>query len=439
MKKLLLMTAVCFMAFGFACNSEPDNTPSNKHFNITSKDLFIVGAEGGNVAITYTISDPVAGATVEVNCSEAWLSFDSSMEGVIIASVSANATFETRTATVELTYDSEVANVTIMQSESAGNNQQPGNGDVLFAAEHLNGYYYGQLYAEEFGEVADRYVVMLSDKGVNNAGQAFPDATYYYIDTFAPVATNEAPYRIAVGTYTFDAQNSGRPFTFTAKNSRLMHTTQDDVVETFFTAGEMFVTETSITLNVTVNGKAHTVTYSGDMTLQDVSNNNNDDDDPTTGQENEAKSTYTSDYEITFPGEHRAKWMYEGDYWRVGYSNYTIMIMNKSNGTVFGDTLQLDIITDDTNTDGDFYGKYECSYKAGKNIMMAGFGQGITPVGSWLIEYGSGGMSNYAMLIKGNVEIIDNGNGTSTIILDAYDCKNNHITCNWTGIIEDGN
>ncbi len=175
------------------------------------------------------------------------------------------------------------------------------------------------------------------------------------------------------------------------------------------------------------------------MTLQDVSNNNNNDDDPTTGQENEAKSTYTSDYEITFPGEHRAKWMYEGDYWRVGYSNYTIMIMNKSNGTVFGDTLQLDIITDNTNTDGDFYGKYECSYKAGKNIMMAGFGQGITPVGSWLIEYGGGGMSNYAMLIKGNVEIIDNGDGTSTIILDAYDCKNNHITCNWTGIIEDGN
>lgn len=437
MKRLLFMTAACFMALGIACNPEPDNTPTNKHLTITSKDLVIIGAEGGNVAITYTISDPVAGATVEVNCTETWLSFDRSMEGVIITNVAANNTSETRTATIELTYDNETGSVTIMQSESGGNNQQPGNSDVMFAAEHLNGYYYGQLYVEEFGEVADRYVVMLSDKGMNNAGQAFPDATYYYIDAFAPVATNGAPYRIAEGTYTFDAQNTGKPFTFTAENSRLMQTTQDDVVETFFTAGEMLVTENSITLNVTLNGKSHTVTYSGDMTLRDVSDDTGNNNDPTTGQEKEAKSTYTSDHEITFPGEHRAKWIYEGDYWRVGYANYTIMIMNKSNGVVSGDTLQLDIITDDTNNDGDFYGKYTCSYNAGKNVMMAGFGQGITPVGSWLIEYGAGGMSNYAMLISGNVEIIDNGNGSSTVILDAYDCKNNHITCNWTGVIEE--
>lgn len=442
MKKLLLMAAVCFMAFGIACNPEPDNTPSNKHLNITSKDLVIVGAEGGNVAITYTISDPVAGATVEVNCAEAWLSFDSSMEGVIITTVAANSTSEARTATVELTYDSEVANVTIMQSESAGGNQ-PGGSNVSFAAESLDGYYYGQRYVEDYGVEADRYVVMLSDKGLNNAGQAFPNATYYYIDAFAPIATTGAPYRVAVGTYTFDAQNSGKPFTFTAENSRLMKTNDEDVDETFITGGEMFVTENSITLTVTIDGKTHSVTYSGDMTLRDVSEDNGgsggNGDDPTTGNDKEAQSTLTADHVITFPDSPRAKWIYEGDYWQCGYTNYTIMIMNKYNGSVTGDTLQLDLIASHNEKNGNIYGKYNCSYTPGKSVMMAGFTDYMSrPVGCWYFDYKNAvSYNNYAMLIDGSVEIIDNGDGTSTVILDAYDCKNNHITCNWTGVIEE--
>mgnify|MGYP005606768969 FL=1 len=153
-----------------------------------------------------------------------------------------------------------------------------------------------------------------------------------------------------------------------------------------------------------------------------------------------AKTTLTSDHNVVFEGEHRVKWVYEGDYWQTGYSNYTIMMMNKYNGYVYGDTLQLDIITDNTSKDGDFYGTYKCSYSAGKGVMMAGFTNDYAmAVGTWLFDYvnGGGAYNGYAMIIEGSLTISDAGNGNSTIVLDAYDCLGNNITCNWTGVIEE--
>jgi hypothetical protein len=182
----------------------------------------------------------------------------------------------------------------------------------------------------------------------------------------------------------------------------------------------------------------------GDLALEDVSEENGDNggnDDVTGGQDGEAQSTLEGDRHVTFDGEHRAKWGYEGDYWQTGYSNYTIYIMNKSGGYVYGDTLQFDLITDNNSTDGKFAGKYTISDKPGKLVMMAGFtNKYAQAVGSWFYEYGGGsasGYKNYAMIKKGSAEFIDNGDGTHTVILDGYDFKGNKITCNWTGVIEE--
>ena len=117
------------------------------------------------------------------------------------------------------------------------------------------------------------------------------------------------------------------------------------------TDATMVVSENSITLVATINGNVHKVTFVGDLTLEDINDDDSGDDNDEQG---EAQSTLESDRHVTFDGEHRAKWGYEGDYWQVGYSNYTIFIMNKSNGYVIGDTLQLDIITDNQSKEGDF-------------------------------------------------------------------------------------
>ena len=35
------------------------------------------------------------------------------------------------------------------------------------------------------------------------------------------------------------------------------------------------------------------------------------------------------------------------------------------------------------------------------------------------------------------IVVQDNGDGTHTVKLNAYDCLGNNITCNWTGVIEE--
>ena len=333
---------------------------------------------------------------------------------------------------------------TLVFTQAAGNNG--GNvgdkADVEFKAQSMDGYYYG----EKYGEGADRYAFFLSDQGLNNGGQAYTNGTYYYIDCFAPATKSTS---LPLGTYTFDGSNDGSnggvAYSIT-NNSQLILTT--DNVETSqsikMTDATMTVSANSITLVATINGEVHKVTFNGDLSLEDVSEENGNDggdDDITGGQDGEAQSTLTTDRHVTFDGEHRAKWGYEGDYWQTGYSNYTIYIMNKSGGYVYGDTLQFDLVTDNQSKNGDFDGKYTISDKPGKMVMVAGFtNKYAQAVGSWFYEYGGGsasGYKNYAMIKSGSAEFINNGDGTHTVILDGYDYLGNNITCNWTGVIEE--
>lgn len=172
----------------------------------------------------------------------------------------------------------------------------------------------------------------------------------------------------------------------------------------------------------------------------DGGNDGGNQNDPTDGQEKEAKTTLTGDLVFTFTDTPVVKWVYEGDWWQTGYSNYTIKLMNKPTETFTSHYLQLDIITDNTSSDGDFDGKYTIAYTPNKNVAMAGFvdNQSHT-IGCWYCEYGGGsdvvGLKGYAMLIKGSVEITNNGNGTHTVKVDAYDCNDNRITCDWSGEI----
>ena len=446
MKRLFTLITLGVAMLFVACDAE-NEVGALKHLTITSETTVKMEAEGGNVAITYTIKDAIAGESVETNVvsgNEMIKSVTSPAIGVIIIDVMANTGLQ-RVAVVQLSYGKETATVTIQQKAGGTSGDDNGGGnnteaDVEFTASFLNGYYYG----EKYGEGADRYAFFLSDQGLNNGGQAYTNGTYYYIDCFSPANKS---LTLPLGTYTFDKSNTGNPYTINSENSQLILT--GDSVETtsskYLTNAKMVVSANKIVLDVTIEGKLHRVTFFGSLQLEDVSGENPDNGDNgsgnvTDGQDGEAQSTLTSDRHVTFDGEHRAKWGYEGDYWQIGYSNYTIYIMNKSGGYVYGDTLQFDLITDNNSSDGKFAGKYTISDKPGKLVMMAGFtNKYAQAVGSWFYEYGGGsasGYKNYAMIKRGTAEFIDNGNGTHTVILDGYDYKGNKITCNWTGVIE---
>ena len=434
MKKFLSLIMLLATAAFVACEPVAD-----EGLVITSGRQYKVDANGGDVYVTYMGADAVT--TTIIEGGEAISGIKTPTAGIIVVSFKANTANSVRNAVIEVSAGNGDFTTLISFLQAANNSNIGNDADVTFTAMQMDGYYYG----EKYGAGADRYAFFLSDKGLNNGGQAYTDGTYYYIDCFSPANKTTS---LPMGTYTFDSTESGKAFSITP-NSQLILTT--DSVETtesiIMTDAKMVVSANSITLVATINGKKHKVTYSGDLALSDVSGENdnggNDDggNDKTDGQDSEAQSTLTADRHVTFDGEHRAKWGYEGDYWNTGYSNYTIYIMNKSAGYVYGDTLQLDIITNNTSKDGSFAGKYTISDKPGKLVMVAGFtNKYAQAVGSWLYEYGgssASGYKNYAQLKSGSCEIIANGDGTHTVKLNAYDYKGNNITCNWTGVIEE--
>ena len=434
MKKFLSLIMLLATAAFVACEPTAD-----EGLVITSGRQYKVEANGGDVYVTYMGADAVT--TTIIEGGEAISGIKTPTAGIIVVSFKANTANSVRNAVIEVSAGNGDFTTLISFLQAANNSNIGNDADVTFTAMQMDGYYYG----EKYGAGADRYAFFLSDKGLNNGGQAYTDGTYYYIDCFSPANKTTS---LPMGTYTFDSTESGKAFSITP-NSQLILTT--DSVETtesiVMTDAKMVVSANSITLVATINGKKHKVTYSGDLALSDVSDENdnggNDDggNDKTDGQDSEAQSTLTEDRHVTFDGEHRAKWGYEGDYWNTGYSNYTIYIMNKSAGYVYGDTLQLDIITNNTSKDGSFAGKYTISDKPGKLVMVAGFtNKYAQAVGSWLYEYGgssASGYKNYAQLKSGSCEIIANGDGTHTVKLNAYDYKGNNITCNWTGVIEE--
>lgn len=439
MKRLFTIITLVVAVLFASCNKEQEAV---QHLFVTDTVLE-VGAKGETVTLSYNLVAPVDGEAVKtaiVSGDEMLGNITQPAVGIIRIEVKANSG-DKREAIVEISYINETTSVIIEQA--AGNGNTGGNGgnndgdEVTFKALCLDGYYYGQKY----GEGADRYAFFLSDQGLNNAGQAYTNGTYYYIDAFAPVTGSTT---IPNGMYMFDSKNSGAPNTINSENSQLILTGEsvEDTVIKYLDNATMVVSDNKIVLEVVIDGQTHKVTYNGGLELEDATEDNGGggNDDPVGGQDKEAKTTLTSDHNVVFEGEHRVKWVYEGDYWQTGYSNYTIMMMNKYNGYVYGDTLQLDIITDNTSNDGDFYGTYECSYTAGKGVMMAGFTNDYAmAVGTWLFDYVNGGSAynGYAMIIEGSLTISDAGNGNSTIVLDAYDCLGNNITCNWTGVIEE--
>lgn len=437
MRRLFSILAISLVALFVSCDKEQQAV---QHLFVT-ETVLEVSAKGEIVTVSYNLVSPVDGEIIKTNVvsGEDMLgNITQPATGIIRIEVKAN-TGDKREAIVEISYINETTSIIIEQAAgNSGNGGDNNDGEeVTFKALCLDGYYYGQKY----GEGADRYAFFLSDQGLNNANQAYTNGTYYYIDAFAPVTGSTT---LPNGIYHFDSKNTGAPNTINSENSQLILTGEsvEDTQVKYLDNATMMVSDNKIVLEVVIDGQTHKVTYTGGLELEDATEENGGggNNDPTGGQEKDTQSTLTGDHNVTFDGEHRVKWVYEGDYWQTGYSNYTIMMMNKANGYVFGDTLQLDIITDNTSKDGDFYGTYKCSYTPGKNVMMAGFTNDYAQaVGTWLFDYLNGGASynGYAMIIDGELTISDAGNGNSTIVLNAVDYLGNKITCNWTGIIEE--
>ena len=385
------------------------------------EETLTVPYSGGQYTINYTLSNPVDGAIVEAGSDDAWIGgFTYPRDGEVVFNVGENLSYEERSGSVLLTYTISGGNVI---EERVYVVQLANTYDYMVEAASVTGQYYGDMYDEGSGIM--NYYITMSDLPSESVGSAFPGATYYIFDIYtSKTPENKEKVALPEGVYVLGDGSDG---TFTAGNSRWFitdDTGQGYAENAFFEEGSLTVTkkdgvyfyEADLT---DMNGKTHRVTYSGSVQLADYS---------------PVMSTLTSDYEADMEGA-ICDGEYYGDYFGTGTANWTVYIYQP--GSLTGDYIKLELLTDPgfTPQAGFPTGTYTDSRDYSMNTYISGYSSYAYTIGSWLFV---DGFSGGAPLTDGEIEIVENGDGTYTISIDCMDNLDpaNRITASWTGVPE---
>ena len=415
MSSFFLLVAV------FACSKEEPVEEVPDPVLEAVEETLTVSYSGGQYTINYTLSNPVDGAIVEAASDDAWIgNFTYPQEGTVRFNVEENLSREERSGSVLLAYTMSGGNVI---EERVYVVQLANTYDYMVEAASVTGQYYGDMYDEGSGIM--NYYINMSDLPSESVGSAFPGATYYIFDIYtSQTPENKGKVALPEGVYVLGDGSDG---TFAAGNSRWFIT--DDIGQgyaenAFFEEGSLTVTkkdgvyfyEADLT---DMNGKTHRVTYSGSVQLADYS---------------PVMSTLTSDYEADMEGA-ICDGEYYGDYFGTGTANWTVYIYQP--GSLTGDYIKLEFLTDPgfTPQAGFPTGTYTDSRDYSMNTYISGYSSYAYTIGSWLFV---DGFSGGAPLTDGEIEIVENGDGTYTISIDCMDNLDpaNRITASWTGVPE---
>ena len=296
-----------------------------------------------------------------------------------------------------------------------------GGDDVDMVAGYADAVYYGDQYNPG---VADNFYFFLSDKGFDADGWELPNATYYRFDLFSEIINVEDGLAIPYGTYTID-NGSSDPFTIGAQYSAyyIMDAEGwDYAVSSAITSGTVTISEDGVVADLMIAGAHHVVTFSGDILVTDASSGGGG------GDFDGPYSTLWEDYRCNFD-DHTLYYAYYGDYYDVGYMNWTFAIMPDGGE---GDFVQFDVLAGPNSTT-DFCGEYTISnsYEAYTSLPGEIDWDGYM-VGSWY--YTNDGYT-MAPFVDGTMSVVDNGDGTVTVEFDVYDDCDNNLTGSWTGAI----
>jgi len=375
---------------------------------ITSGDTIDVKRAGSKAVIEYTLVGKNPVDYVYVKSDADWIySMDTMDDGKIELGVATNTTGKTRETVVTIGYGTATATTTLRQA---------GDGEMVFEAPILYGEYLGDALTPGVGN----YWFFITDRGFSSEGSSLPNATYYRIDAYGPISTDVDYIKIPKGTYTYDTENTYAEWTFTAEYSGFWVTDKDgrrgDIAP--FEEGTLVVEDGKITLTVKVNGETHTAIYEGNATLSDSRG------------EVTVYSTLDGDYEADL-SDHYMIYACEGDYYDFGYYNWMFIIAPNSG---VGDCFQLDIITGYNDKESGFCGDYTASDYLATWSFIPGWTNMSQLLCSW---YFTVDQNELAPFRKGNMSVKDNGDGTVTVDIEAYDDLRNKITGTWTGVPEE--
>ena len=373
---------------------------------LVGEDTISIDRSGQKVEIKYTIENSNPEDYVFAKTSADWIYSIECKSGKANLGIATNTSGKDRETTVTVGYGSASFDVTIKQA---------GTGEINFKAPILWGDYYGDALTPG----AANYWFFLSDRGFDTEDKSYPNATYYRIDAYGPLATGSGIVAIPDGTYTYDPNNTYAQWTFTAEWSGYWVTDanahRDEIIK--FEEATLVVEGEKITLNAKINGEQHTVVYEGENALLDCQGSV------------EVLTTLDGDYEADL-SDHRMVYECYGDYYDFGAFNWMFVIMPNDGS---GDSMQLDVITGHNDRESGFAGDYVASEVLKQWSFIPGWTDGYNMQCSWFFNNSEGEQAPFR---GGNVSVVDNGDGTMTVDIAVTDDRRNRITGTWTGVPE---
>ena len=226
---------------------------------LKSEENVAIDRCGQMVVISYSLENANPVDYVFAKTAADWIySIDTNRKGIITLGVGTNTTKAMRETEVTVGYGTASFKIHLSQR---------GDGDANFKASIMGGEYLGDALTPG----AANYWFFLSDRGFDTEDKSYPNATYYRIDAYGPLATGSGIVAIPDGTYTYDPNNTYAQWTFTAEWSGHWVTDanahRDAILK--FEEATLVVEGNKITLNAKVNGEQHTVVYEGENALLD--------------------------------------------------------------------------------------------------------------------------------------------------------------------------
>ena len=385
-----------------------------------------VSSDGGTVKVPYTLTDPIAGAELKVNSEADWIDgYDMSLPDTVCFVVDKwDVKTEGREASLSVEY---VLESQVLASEGLEVVQLKDEYDHICTASYAYGTYYGERFSMTSGSY--NYYTWLSDTGTNESQAREPGGTYYIFDIYASSGAESSGAAAPEGTYTLGKPGETYPGTFTP----VSYWYRMDPEGIYYEEGGVNFTEGTLTITVgadgfayeaflvDTNGEDHHFTFSGDVSLTDLSAGNN-------------SSTLGDDHEADLSSAVCEAWNY-GDMY--GLSSAVWMI-NLYNPDKCGDYFQLQLFAglDVSSEKGFPVGVYSASSDWSVNTFFRGVYNNGFLNGSWWYDAENGNAGSLmAPLYNGKIEISDNGDGTFTIDIECTDDlkQSNAITASWTG------
>lgn len=406
MKKILFLLAMLLGVV--ACDTEkPTPTPPSTEeatLELTSEGSLWVDAEGGEGVITYTLENAVKGVNLTATSSVEWIEVKDIAQSITYV-VAKNETEEDRRGTITVEYGDKSFSVSVMQRAQL-------NADVVLYAKTLNGSYYMD---EVEGAQGYSYNLMISDKGLNQSGNMYDDASYYLFDLYAAEPAVDGVATIPAGEYVLGFEKKAG--IINDAYSKFVKTTSSGSSTVRYSEVRLVVSENKIEAFITLeNGEVHYVMYEGSLVI-----------DLYKADSNEGFSTLRRDYYFDI-NDGLFVGAYVGNMYYAGYDTCSVYLFEEldlETGEEFGDEFQLDLQL--PRGSKDICGTYTPGTSAGHFLVgsMEDIGGGqYLQTHTW---YMTAGYLDFAPLIDGKIVVEKDAEDNYTFTIDCIDDEGHRI------------